>query len=329
MKLCAAFSQALVESTDVRDTALLVIFIRAVTAGFDVVEEYLDKASLSSTTTGQGFCEHMIRVVEKFVLNPAKLCGLTMDGAPSMTGRANGFTNKFQDAVGAQDVVVCQCIIHQDKLCTKVLTFAEVMKNVVQCVNYIRVQGLNHRQFKVFLECLDCDYLDVVYFSAVRWLCRAATLKRLCNLRQEIRLFMESKHHNVALCDENWLNDLAFITDVTQHLSEVNLKLQGKSQLVNKLFEHICAVEKKLELFLVQLGRTTLTHFMCLAARLLEFPDLDSSNYAASVRKLRDEFTRWFQEFRQDEIKVKLFAHPFYLAVDDIPDNCQMELIEL
>ena len=64
-----------------------------------------------------------------------------------MTGRTNGFTKKSMNAIGAQDVVASQCIIHQEKLCTKVLAFAEVMKNVVQCVNYITAQGLNH-QFK-------------------------------------------------------------------------------------------------------------------------------------------------------------------------------------
>ena len=53
---------------------------------------------------------------------------------------------------------------------------------------------------------------------------------------------MESKHQNVALLsDENWLNDLAYLTDNAQHLPELNMKLQWKSQLVNKLFEHICA----------------------------------------------------------------------------------------
>ena len=36
----------------------------------------------------------MIRVVEKFELNPAKLCGLATDGAPSMTGRTNRLTKK-------------------------------------------------------------------------------------------------------------------------------------------------------------------------------------------------------------------------------------------
>ena len=36
-----------------------------------------------------------------------------------------------------------------------------------------------------------------------------------------------------------------------------------------------------------------------------------------------------FTEFRQHEIEVRLFAQPFDLAVNDSPDDCQMELIEL
>ena len=58
---------------------------------------------------------------------------------------------------------------------------------------------------------------------------------------------MKSKHQNVAFSsDENWLNDLTFLTDITQHLSELRLKLQKKSQLVNNLLEHICALEEKI-----------------------------------------------------------------------------------
>ena len=121
------------------------------------------------------------------------------------------------------------------------------MTNVEQCVNYIRARGLNHRQFEAFLEYPDCDYPDVVYFSIVFWLSRAATLERSMNLRQEMKLFMESRHQNVAfLSDENCLN-IAFLTDIMQHLSELNLRLQGKSQLVNKVFEHIRAFEKKIQ----------------------------------------------------------------------------------
>ena len=182
------------------------------------------------------------------------------------------------DAAVAQDVVVSDCIIHQENLCTNVFALAEAMKNVVQCVNYIRARGLSNRQFKAFLEYLDCDYPDVVYFSAVRWLCSDATLKRFWNMLQEIKVFMESKHKYVAfLSDENWMDYLEFLTDITPHLSELNLKLQGKSQVMNKLFQHICAFWNKLELFQVHLVTATLTNFMCLAATNFHQLPLDMS----------------------------------------------------
>ena len=167
LKSCNAFSLALYESTDISDTAQLVIFTRAVTADFDIVEEFFDMANLSFTTTGQDIYEQVLKVVEKFDLNPDKLWGVR---APSLTGRINGFTTKFLTAVGTQNVVESYCIIYQENLSTKVLDFTEVMRNVVQCLSYIRARGLNHRQFKAFLDELDNEYLDVMYFSAVLWL---------------------------------------------------------------------------------------------------------------------------------------------------------------
>ena len=92
LKSCKAFGLALDESTDISGTAQLVIFIRAVTAGFDIVKEFLDRAILSSTATGQNICEQALKIVEKFELNTAKLCGVTTDGAPSMTGRQSRST---------------------------------------------------------------------------------------------------------------------------------------------------------------------------------------------------------------------------------------------
>ena len=133
---------------------------------------------LSTTTTGHDICEHVISVLEKFGQNPAKLCGSATEGVLSMIGMTNGFTMKFLDAVGAQDVVVSHSIIHPENQRTKALAFAEVMKNVVERVNYITARGLNHRQFKALLEYLDCDYPDEVYLSAVRWISRVSTVKR-------------------------------------------------------------------------------------------------------------------------------------------------------
>ena len=64
-----------------------------------------------------------------FEPNTAKLCGVTADGASSMTGRKNGFTKKFLNAIEARDVVVSHCIIHKENLCTKVVLKPETYYN--------------------------------------------------------------------------------------------------------------------------------------------------------------------------------------------------------
>ena len=47
---------------------------------------------------------------------------------------------------------------------------------------------------------------------------------------------MESKSQNISfLKDNTWLNDFDFLTDVTHYLPKLNVKLQGKQRLVNKM----------------------------------------------------------------------------------------------
>ena len=59
--------------------------------------------------------------------------------------------------------------------------FQEVMKVVVETVNYIRSKGLKHRQFKQFLTKMHVSYGDVLYYSHIRWLSRGAMFERISN----------------------------------------------------------------------------------------------------------------------------------------------------
>ena len=44
---------------------------------------------------------------------------------------------------------------------------------------------------------------------------------------------MKSKEKDVSFIEnEHWLNDLAFLVDITKYLAELNVKLQGKEQYV-------------------------------------------------------------------------------------------------
>ena len=67
--------------------------------------------------------------------------------------------------------------------------------------------------------------------------------------------------------DDQWLNDLAFLVNITKYLAELNVKLQGKEQCVNKLYEHVQAFIYKLELIHAQLINKKVVHFTILSTR--------------------------------------------------------------
>ena len=77
---------------------------------------------------------------------------------------------------------------------------------------------------------------------------------------------MESKTKFVPeLDDENWLTDLAFLVDLTAHLNELNMRLQGENQLINTMFQTITAFEMKLKLWQSQIKANNFMHFDTLA----------------------------------------------------------------
>ena len=132
-----------------------------------------------------------------------------------------------------------------------------LMTDLVKDVNFIRSRGLNHCEFKAFLDKVGGGYEDVVYFSKVRWLSKAATV-----VLPKIKVFLEEKKQNVDFLEnEEWLNNLSFFVDITEVLAELNLHLHGKDQLCVSMFERIIGFTKKLELFIAQLKAGKIVHF--------------------------------------------------------------------
>ena len=112
------------------------------------------------------------------------------------------------------------------------------------------------------------DHDDVVYFCQVRWLSKSSTLFRFWSLRDEINTFMINKGKDVCfLDDDTWLNDLAFLVDMTKFLAELNVRLQGKDQLVPKLYAHIVTFIQKLKLIQSQLVLKKVVHCPVLSSK--------------------------------------------------------------
>ena len=174
-----------------------------------------------------------------FSLPVERLVGIATDGVPSMLGRITGFQGNvinWLESINLPKVFWVHCLIRQEALSAKKVGFENVMKLVVKTVIFLWKNGTRHRKFKDFLEHVEAEYADVVYFTEVRWLSRGAGLACFWALRHEIRVFMSDNGLPVLeLQDEKFLMDLAFMVDITEHLSDLNKVLQGKDILVHRL----------------------------------------------------------------------------------------------
>ena len=123
----------------------------------------------------------------------------------------------------------------------------EVTDVVVKMINFIRSQGLNHRQFTSFLADMDSEYGELLYHTEVRWLSRGKVLKRFFALSNEIASFIKMKNKAVPLLtDSTFQCNLAFLTDITDHLNALNLKLQGKKQIITQMYDNVKSFKVKL-----------------------------------------------------------------------------------
>ncbi|XP_041442018.1 general transcription factor II-I repeat domain-containing protein 2-like [Xenopus laevis] len=268
-------------------------------------------------------------MLNRYSLSFVNISGIVTDGAPAMVGRREGLVKLIEnDAIAAKNshLMKYHCIVHPENLCAKALKMDNIMQIVIKAVNFIRAKGLNHRQFQEFLRSIDADCGDVIYFSEVRWLSRGQMLKRFYDLRHEVKSFMVSKAKCVPeLDDENWLTGLAFLVDLTSHLNDLNMRLQGKNQLINTMFQGITAFQTKLKLWEDQIKANNFMHFNTLAKHV----PVNTEKYAALLYDLIQEFEKRFQDFRENKQHFAIFATPFSVDINMLPANFQMECIEL
>ena len=215
-------------------------------------------------------------------------------------------------------------------MCSKYLNIRHVLKNVTKIVNYIRARGLNHRQFIQFMQDIDSEYTDVPYYTEIRWLSSHKVLRRFFELRNEIAIFLKSKNYECEILNnDRWIKDLAFAVDITNHLNQLNLKLQGKNLVITNLYDNIKAFKYKLLLWEKQLQEENLSHFDCCKSLLQKLPDLNFSEYSHQINSLRIEFERRFLDFSTCENQFQIFTSPFSVDVETVDKNLQLELIEM
>ena len=272
------FSIALVDSTDLQETAQLLIYIRGINENFQITEELLTMESLKGTTTGKDMYNSIINSLSRSRLSLDKLASITTNGAPSLTGTHSGLVklinNKIEEDFPTHSALSFHCIIHQESLCKSSLQLKHAMDPVVHAVNLLRARELKHRQFRSLLEDMEADFTDVLYHTNVRWLSMGRVLNRVWDLKTELIMFLNM---NEIVCDfsremerDEWVCDFAFAVDIMEKLNDLNTKLQGKGAFAHELHQEVKGFQLKLQLFAKQLNEQNFVHFPLLKTQAVK-----------------------------------------------------------
>lgn len=315
IKDCQAFSLQLDESTDAIDISQLIVFIRMVFKDFSTKEEMLSIIPLKGKTRGEDIFCSFKKFIQDIQLPLFKLASITTDGAPALTGCRSGFIALCRNDEDFPDFLQYHCIIHQQVLCAKILNMKDIMDIAFKISNSIRAKSLQRRLFKLQIEESDNEVpSELLMHTDVRWLSRGKFLQRFRDLIDEIRQFLAEKGDNYdQLHDDVWLLDLAFLTDITAKLNELNLELQGPNKTIFHMISSVNAFKQKLNLLLSKLENKNLANFPNMTAQLNSSVSInyDKNRYVDEIRHVITEFNNRFQDFKKLDTVVLFMSFPF------------------
>ena len=125
---------------------------------------------------------------------------ICLDGARVMLERNSGFSALLK--TDAPHITVTHCLLHRHALATKIFTpkLAEVLKIVMEYVNYMRNNAMKHCIFKKLCNKMSSEFEVLLYYSNVWSLSRRKMLNRVFTLRVNLAVLLRERQHRHADC---------------------------------------------------------------------------------------------------------------------------------
>ena len=216
--------------------AQLLVFVQYV-SGENFKKDFLSCHTLDSTTSGEDIFIKVSNFFEREGLSWNNVCTCTTDGAPSMLGRRSGFRGKVAEMNSKTRHF--HCMLHPYALACKTVPpgLRLVLDDVVHMINTIKSGSLNTRLFSLLCQELGSDHAALLFHTEVRWLSRGNVI-RIESVKEELSGFFKrvnktrSPEFVQKLSDSQWLQKLAYFSDIFSRLNLLNLSLQGRFHTV-------------------------------------------------------------------------------------------------
>ncbi|XP_076031971.1 zinc finger BED domain-containing protein 5-like [Oratosquilla oratoria] len=211
----------------------------------------------------------------------------------------------------------------------------EVLESVIKIVDYVKTQALNTRLFKELCKDINADHEVLLFYTAVRWLSKGNVINRVFEMKDEIKLFLESQGRKdlvVHFEDEAWNKRVAYLADIFDQLNKLNLEIQGRETHVlfqDSLRAFVCKLQNWRRK--TNLGNITLFEKLCgvMDESHIQLDQFLKDEITEHLQSLEKEVERYFPELSQEQ--EALVRNPFSteLDVSSIPDEIQDKFLDL
>jgi hypothetical protein len=141
-------------------------------------------------------------------------------------------------------------------------------------------------------------------------------LERFVECFEEIVCFIERKHleNYEQLNNHIWITNLMFFTDLSIHMNDLNLNLQGFGKSIDVMFGYIKSFECKLQVFKRDISFNCFRYFPKLKNYLEKNDKLCGEDtitfYVDIINSLISQFNERFNQFRSLEYTLKFIEYP-------------------
>ena len=115
------------------------------------------------------------------------------------------------------------------------------------------------------------------------------------------------------------------MVDITKHLNDLNVQLQGPDQLLHSMFSKIKSFTSMLNLWENQLKENDCTHF----PTLKKYHPTFCAQCALQCSSLLERLYAGFQNIKSKQVELDIFFIPFNVTSASAPSELQLELIKL